>query len=457
MKIQTITGASIHAALAEARRLLGDDVVLLESVPPQGSEPARITVMIDTTVQQTPAPVAPPAAREAVLAAPAGYGYGAAKRRQANGVATEESARLLESFSMSGDGSVQALPASAILDDGPHRTDDSMPPRQPYPTGMSGRGRLFPEEGDAVRPSSPLPAHAATSRLEELLEAQLKLLHNRLDAMERRLDGAVVGASHRWVAHPLFAALLQQGLRPATVASFFDKLVEKSHDPSMDIEKLKWVLAHEVRSCIAMPASRQSASTQVFIGPSGAGKTSLALKLTTHPNFFARCNPTVIVIAPEDVEGVPYQNPVDLYRRFGIAVQSVQNEQEMQQALGRLASFDQVLIDTPPIPAHEGRARKMLLRVRRMVEGLMPLEVQFVLNATRTLESFDADYFKRMPLQPGTVALTHLDEITGWGRIADWLIRLQLPVRFVSVGPKTPDDLAAFSPTWFVERMMELG
>ncbi len=47
MNIKTIIGASIHAALAEARRLLGDDVVLLESVPPSGSEPARVTVMVD--------------------------------------------------------------------------------------------------------------------------------------------------------------------------------------------------------------------------------------------------------------------------------------------------------------------------------------------------------------------------------------------------------------------------
>ena len=59
MQIKTITGASIHAALAEARRLLGDDVVLLESVPPSGSEPARVTVMVDDAVSQevsSPAP-----------------------------------------------------------------------------------------------------------------------------------------------------------------------------------------------------------------------------------------------------------------------------------------------------------------------------------------------------------------------------------------------------------------
>ncbi|MFQ5572569.1 MAG: flagellar biosynthesis protein FlhF, partial [Rhodothermales bacterium] len=117
---------------------------------------------------------------------------------------------------------------------------------------------------------------------------------------------------------------------------------------------------------------------------------------------------------------------------------------------------DQVLIDTPPIPAHEGRARKMLQRVQRLIDGLMPVEVQFVLNATRALESFDATFMKRIPLRPSAVVLTHLDETPRWGRIAEWLIRLQLPVRFVSTGPTVPESLVAFSPTWFVEKMMDL-
>ncbi len=47
MKVKTLTGPSIHAALVEARRLLGDDVVLLESIPAEGDSPARITVMVD--------------------------------------------------------------------------------------------------------------------------------------------------------------------------------------------------------------------------------------------------------------------------------------------------------------------------------------------------------------------------------------------------------------------------
>ena len=463
MQLKTITGASIHAALAEARRLLGDDVVLLESVPPNGSEPARITVMVDVAASQevaTPAPAAGHALEEPSPYAPPGYGYGAAKRRGGHQGAPEENARPFEQFSTAGDGAVQALPTSMLLHDGSHRTDDPSSFRPPNPTRKPGRGRLFPElfdEGESVQPSSPLPVHAATARLEELLDAQLTRLHDRLDAMERRLDGAIIGASQRWVAHPLFAALLGQGLRPDTIISLFDSLVEKGYAPDTDVEKLKWALAHEMRGRMAVPASKQSLGTQVLIGPSGAGKTSLVLKLATHDGFYARRQTTVIVIAPEEGEVTSYQSPIDVYRRFGVPVQRVQTEEEMQQALARLASFDQVLIDTPSMPVHAGRARKMLQRVRRMVDGLMPLEVVFTLNTTRAVEGFDADFVRRLPLRPATVALTHLDETPAWGRIAEWLMRLKLPVRFASLGPAIPDDLSAFSPSWFVEKMMELS
>ncbi|MCH8959851.1 MAG: hypothetical protein IH820_00615 [Bacteroidetes bacterium] len=301
MNIKTITGASIHAALAEARRLLGDDVVLLESVPPSGSEPARVTVMVDAGASQeasTRVPAPRRAVEETSPYAPPGYGYGAARRQEGRGVSPEESARPIEQSSTAGDGAVQTLPTSTIPYDGSHRADDPSSLRPPNPTGKPGRGRLFPDAGGPMRPSSPLPVHAATSRLEHLLDAQLTRLHERLDTMERRLEGAVVGASQRWVAHPLFAALLEQGLRPDTIVSLFDSLVEKGYAPDADVEKLKWALAHEVRGRMAVPASKQSLGTQVVIGPSGAGKTSLVLKLATHDSFYARRQTTAIVIAP---------------------------------------------------------------------------------------------------------------------------------------------------------------
>src|SRR5215216_417064 len=78
MQIKTLLGNSIQDALAEARALLGDDVVLLESHPARDGQPARITVMLDEAAPAAPAPAPAPA--------PLGYGYGAA--RTANFAAT---------------------------------------------------------------------------------------------------------------------------------------------------------------------------------------------------------------------------------------------------------------------------------------------------------------------------------------------------------------------------------
>ncbi len=92
------------------------------------------------------------------------------------------------------------------------------------------------------------------------------------------------------------------------------------------------------------------------------------------------------------------------YRRFGLPVQSIQTEAEMHEALQRLYGIDQVLIDAPALPI---------------------------------------------------VALTRVDETPRRGRIAEWLLPLDLPIQFVSDGPPTQDDLDAFSPTWFVKEMTE--
>ncbi|MEX1055526.1 MAG: flagellar biosynthesis protein FlhF, partial [Rhodothermales bacterium] len=75
---------------------------------------------------------------------------------------------------------------------------------------------------------------------------------------------------------------------------------------------------------------------------------------------------------------------------------------------------------------------------------------------TRSLGDFNPDFIGSLPLRPETIALTHLDETQGWGRIAEWLMSLKMPVQFVSTSAAVPDGVISFSPTWFVEEMMKL-
>ncbi len=417
MKLHTLTAPSIQAALLEARRRFGDDVVLLESVPAQGDQPARITVMVDQPQQET----------ERLP-----FGYASASRL------TRKAAHATSASTPPTD--------TAVL------TAERGNGGPPAPSGtrahLDRRGQLFPAETSAnSAPTPPVPTHLAD---------QLERLHRRLARLERQLGGALVGASHRWLGHPLAGELLRQGLQSPTVIRLFDRLAAQGFDPDQPDEQLRWALAREMRRQLAPTTPRPLQGTQVVIGPAGAGKTTLLLKLARHAGFFGRRTTAVLVLLPEDAENQPYLSPVELYRRFGLPVQTVATPQDMTVALRRVQGFDQILIDTPSLPLQEAPARRLLLHLRQLLTPVLPLQVLFCLNATYNLEDVPPDWIRRLPLAPDALVLTHLDEIRRLGRLYDWLVTMACPVVCISRGARVPDSLEAFTPAAFIEHLLRL-
>lgn len=449
MQTQQVTGPTIQAALKEARRRFGDDVVLIESMPPEENQPARITVMVDTALpasKQPSTPSGPPGSSGPHKPARA-LGYGPGMRKYTTSSSEGTAAASPEKAS---DASVDVA-----LDTPPQPNSNEGTNSPPGGNGLRslsspGRNRIFSSD---ARPST--SGDASSSTADRLLEAQLQHLHSRLESMERRFGGALIGSTQRWMANPLFAELMDQGLRPATITKLFDRLVDRGFEPESDPEDLRWAAAQELRRMLNVKTPKRSAGTVLVVGPSGAGKTSLLLKLATHEQFFARRQPTVISIVPDD-RSIPYQNPAELYRTFGVPVQNVCTEGEMDQALDRAEGFEQILIDTPPLPTQEETARTMLRRIKCLVSPLMPLQVHLILSAARNLHDFDTDFLHRLPLQPDAVALTHLDESSRWGHVAEWLLEIGKPIQFVSTGSRVPEGVEAFSPTWYVEEMLAL-
>ena len=445
MKIKTLTGSSIHAALIEARRFLGDDVVLLESIPAEGDTPAKITVMVD----DEPAVTRPSESTAAIHGSSAGsYGYASSAQHDASAAVASNRSGTGVNNSGAGVNFSYNGPNGSYSPSANHSAYV-----QPFTAGRQGRERneLFVPPGNS---GSHLPVKA--DQFKELLESQLKLIHKRLDELDRRFEGAIIGAGIRWASHPLYARLLHQGFRPSTVTRFFEGLVLKGFEPNHEPQKIRWAIAQEIRDALQTATPKRYTGTIMFVGPSGAGKTSLLLKIAKHPSFFGRHKSTVISILPESDKQSAYLNPAALFTRYGIPVQTVRTPEEMDEALDRVNSFDQILIDTPPMPVHEAGARKLLQHVKRLTEPLLPIQVHLVLNATRALDEFEADYIQRLPLKPNVIAFSHLDETRGLGRIAEWMLETKLPIQFASSSPEVPDGVGAFTPGWFVEEMMRI-
>ncbi len=457
MRTQYVTGPTIQAALKEARRQFGDDVVLIESRPAEDDQPARITVIADTPLPASKQPVTPSGPARPAPEAPEQAGYAPSMRRSM--AAQSEGSAATTGETPSSRAPSVAVPAPPSDDSSGagasgHSTDaqHGSAPR----SDSVGRKRLFPSLSDDENDASEAAAPSQDPSANGHLESQLQLLNNRLATMERRFGGAVIGSTQQWMANPLFTELMEKGLRPSTLNTLFEQLVSRGFEPDDDPEDLRWAVAQELRRLISnVAAPKQRSGSLALIGPSGAGKTSLLLKLATNDAFYGRHRPTVISIMPED-DSLPYQNPAELYRRYGIAVQNVRTVDAMETALHRAADFEQILIDTPPIPTNHSAAQAAAKRINRLLRPLLPLQVQFVLSATRTLDDFDDDYFRRLPIHPDAVALTHLDESARWGRLAEWMMTIDRPIQFVSTGPRVPDGVESFAPTWYIETLMGL-
>ncbi len=422
MTVKTLEASTISAALAEARRLFGEDVVLLESHPPTDAHPARVSVAFE---------------ERPVLSAD-----------------TESISRVIERVKMEPAQAFGYAGAGASIDfmveDDAADVDDFS--SSPSPRGRA-RGRLFPADGAPLRAVEPVGSRELTRNIEELLEQRLGTLHERLEGIERRFEGHPASAG-KWLRHPLFNRLMDRGLTPQTVIDLFHSVT--GHDEIEDDGALYWALVRSMRDMLQTSAPVQPLGQQVFLGLSGSGKTSLITRLATQRTFYGRRRCGVIIISPPSSDGLPRVDETGYYRSAGLPVQNVSKIEDMEPALRRLHGFDHILIDTPAVPFRPRPMRDTLAGLRPFIDQLIPAQVFYVLDATRALDELDPELLRRMPVAPDAIALTHMDETSKTGRVFDWLRRAELPVNLASSSSAMDGGLTTFSPAEFAEQLLSV-
>lgn len=417
MTVKTLTASTIATALAEARRQFGEDVVLLESAPAANGNPARITIMADapqSLVEPTPrrAPIAAPKVAAKQAATVASYGY---------------SGSSLDFI---------------VEDDSPEADDNAASDRR-----LSGRprGALFPATETAER-------HMTLSgdSLQTLLEDRLEGLFDRLTGIEKRFDGFPAAAA-RYQRHPLFNRLIDRGLLPETVTELFTRCADVDQ---LDEEAIFWALARELRTMLSPCASTRMSGAQVFIGHGGSGKTSMALRLARDNGFFGRRRTGAIVIPSDDDPDVYGIDPVSVFHRHGVPVQTAGSRAGMEAALQRLDGFDHIVIDTPALPRDSRGMRDAAVRLRPILAPVVPSQITMVVDATSALEDVDVAVFRHLALSPDALCLTRMDEVKRPGRVAEWMRKSSQPVNVLGCGRSVPNGLSTFSPAVFAEQLL---
>lgn len=176
--------------------------------------------------------------------------------------------------------------------------------------------------------------------------------------------------------------------------------------------------------------------TQIFVGPTGVGKTTTLAKLAARYSLSEQEKVGLVTIDHYRIGAVDqlraYSEIMDL------PLEVVMNPQDLFKVMMRLENCDRILVDTA------GRStgnNEQLEDLAAYIDMLKPADIYLVISATTRRQdiSFITEKFAR--LNYNRLVLTKLDETNSYGALLNSPYYTRMPLAYLTDGQRVPEDL----------------
>jgi flagellar biosynthesis protein FlhF len=190
-----------------------------------------------------------------------------------------------------------------------------------------------------------------------------------------------------------------------------------------------------------------------MVGPTGVGKTTLIAKLAAR--WVLRHGTRDVALISTDSMRIGAQEQIHtLGRLLGVPAYAIDGPAELAELLDHLDGHRLVLIDTA---GYSQRDPRVAAELQTLAKASSRLETCLVLSAAAQAGAIEEAVERFAAAQPGTCALTKLDEATSLGGSISMLIRARLPLVYVSDGQRVPEDISPARAHQLVARAVELS
>lgn len=313
------------------------------------------------------------------------------------------------------------------------REFDSRGLRRGYPgesrqgSGSLHRGGVSPRGGNVEVPFDMILKNEGNCLINREIDQQWKKILTSLEIQES-------------IAENLISGIRGAMDRPEDMYGSLDRL-----DRSEAFESYRAFLKIRIAKLLE-PAYRNSQSNKIctFVGPAGVGKTLTLVKLATHFKIYQ--DKKVVIVSSFENGHRPGQYELLKYYGdlAGAPVERAGSADELISAVNRHNDKDMIFVDTTGV---NSRNTGMMLRLSNMLQSLGDLqEIFLVLNSTTKnadLLRIAADFRK---VGYSKLVFTRLDETDTCGSMLNVVLRMGVPVAFVSFGQNVPDDISAVNP-----------
>ena len=187
---------------------------------------------------------------------------------------------------------------------------------------------------------------------------------------------------------------------------------------------------------VAAPSAPEPRVT-AFVGPTGAGKTTTIVKLAAR----ALDRGASVGLVMADTHRIGAAEQLGAFARFlAVPMRAVSDGAELVTALADFGERDVVYVDTAGLTGDASGAAD-LARLFATAGGVVTTAA--VVSASASEAALRAAWRQLGGLAPATCVVTKVDEGGGLGTACGWLADVGVPLDWLGIGTRVPDDLTA--------------
>ena len=239
----------------------------------------------------------------------------------------------------------------------------------------------------------------------------------------------------------VYEDLLAQGVEHVTAEACLrelqQNLVDQGPSPRhSSLQSLRTVLLAKVSTAGPLLDRAGNQKIALFIGPSGAGKTTTIAKFATKYGILEQRSLALITMdtyRPAAIEHLRLYADV-----LGIELTVAHSCDEVHEAVDNSRDAELIMIDTAGFNPYESIGAQ---RWRGLLDAPRPMEAHLVLAAGTRVPDLIVSASQCADVPSLRLLFTKLDETTGYGGIFETSHRTGVPLSYWGTGQRVPDDL----------------